>query len=94
MPIYDTIKIYTKYICEVIGIYILWIILHYVSANLYPYFCAELGIWGFIQSIFVAESPHCIAMRWMIYNGGNVIHVMWISLGVWIVGKILWTPLN
>ena len=88
------IKNIVKNIVEITGIYILWIAIHYICANLYPQFCAELSLIGFIKSIFVAESPHCIAMRWVIYNGGNIIHGMWTSIGIWISGKILTNAAN
>ena len=82
-------KTFIKNIVEISGIYVLWITIHYICANLYPQFCAELSLFGFIKSIFVAESPHCVAMRWVIYHGGNIIHGMWTSIGIWITGKIL-----
>jgi hypothetical protein len=78
-----------KFIFDVAGIYILWIVIHFICANLYPRFCAELSILGFIKSIFVAEAPHCVAMRWVIHNGGNVIHTMWLAIAVWLTGKFL-----
>jgi hypothetical protein len=81
----ETIK---DWFYNIAGIFILWIILHFGAANLYARFCAEFTILGFIKSIFVAEAPHCVAMRWIIYNGGTVIHSMWVSIGLWITGKI------
>jgi hypothetical protein len=77
-----------KGIYDVAGIFILWIWLHYVASNMYPKFCTELSFIGFIKSIFLTQSPHCVAMRWVIYNGGNVINSMWISVGIWISAKI------
>lgn len=70
------------------GVFVLWIVLHFIAANLYSMFCAELSIIGFFKSIFVSETPYCIAMRWVIYNGGNAINSMWISLGLWITAKM------
>ena len=84
-----TIKKIIRTIYEVSGIYIFWILIHYIAANLYPMYCAEYGIIGFMKSIFIAQTPHCIAMRWVIYNGGIMINSMWISLSVWIVSKIV-----
>ena len=78
-----------KFIYEVAGIFIFWIIIHYIAANLYSHFCAELTIIGFIKSIFVAQAPHCIAMRWVIYNGGNMINSMWVTIAVWLTSKIV-----
>lgn len=81
----ETIK---DWVFNVAGVFVLWILLHYGAANLYPKFCAEASILGFIKSIFIAEAPHCIAMRWVIYNGGSIIHTMWISIGLWVTGKL------
>ena len=81
-------KITMGFIINVCGIYLCWIILHFVAANLYPRFCAELTFWGLIKSAFVAPAPHCQAMRWVITNGGSVITQMWIVLGTWMCGKI------
>lgn len=74
---------------EVTGFYILWIIIHYVASNLYHRFCTELTVVGFIKSVFVAQAPHCIALRWVIYNGGLAINNMWIYIGVWFTSKLL-----
>ena len=76
-------------IYEVAGIFILWISIHYIASNLYPKFCAELSMLGFVKSIFVAQAPHCIALRWIIYNGGLAINSMWISIGMWVTTKML-----
>lgn len=77
-----------KYVYDVAGIFILWIVVHYTAANLYPIFCAEKSLIGFIKSIFVSQAPHCAAMRWLIYNGGNVINSMWVSIALWFSTKI------
>jgi hypothetical protein len=74
---------------EAAGAFILWIIIHYVASNLYHRFCAELTLIGFIKSMFVAQTPHCIALRWVIYNGGLAINNMWISIAFWVTTKIL-----
>jgi hypothetical protein len=70
------------------SIYILWILLHYTAAHLYANWCAPVGWIGFISSPFLVASPQCKALRWIIYNGGNAIDFMWISLGVWLVSKL------
>ena len=76
-------------IYEAAGVFILWIIIHYIASNLYPKFCAELTFLGFIKSMFVAQAPHCIALRWIIYNGGIAINSMWISIALLITTKML-----
>ena len=83
-----------NFVCNVAGIYVLWIVIHFACANWYPRFCAELSILGFIKSVFVAEAPHCVAMRWVIHNGGSVIHSMWLSIGIWLTGKFLTNVFN
>jgi len=74
---------------EVTGVFVLWICLHYISANIYPYYCAETGFTGFIKSVFVAQAPHCIALRWVIYHGGIAINSMWITIAIWFSSKLL-----
>ena len=81
-------KSIVKNILDVAGIFIIWIIIHYTAAKFYPTFCAESGVFGFIKSIFVAQAPHCIAMRWIIYNGGIVINSMWLAISIWISSKL------
>jgi hypothetical protein len=73
----------------VISIYLLWIILHYISPHLYIYFCVPLNLRGFLMSAFIAPSPHCQALRWTIYNGGNTIISMWIFIGTLIIKRLI-----
>ena len=77
-----------------IGIYLLWMVLHYVSPHLYVHFCVPLTFQGFIMSPFIAPSPHCQALRWAIYNGGNTIITTWVVLGTWIMQKLIATKTN
>ena len=77
---FNTIK---HHLYGISGSFILWIVIHYAAANLYPHFCAETTLFGFIKSIFVANTPHCVALRWVIYNGGNIINAMWSSIALW-----------
>lgn len=77
-----------------ICIYLLWIVLHYISPHLYVHFCVPLTLQGFIMSPFIAPSPHCQALRWAIYNGGNTIIAMWVVFGTWIMQKLITTKTN
>lgn len=77
-----------KNLCEICGIYIFWILLHFVSANLYSHYCANISFFGLIISAFQAPAPHCVALRWAITTGGNIITQMWLVLGTWVCGKI------
>ena len=78
-----------KFITSVIGGYGLWIIAHYVAANVYPMMCADLTLKGFLMSPFVVATPHCTALRWVIDSGGNVITSMWVVLGAWCISHII-----
>lgn len=71
------------------GYYIMWILLHYAAIHLYPEFCAPYTILGFLLSPFMISAPHCIAMRWIITEGSNIITAMWIAVGGVLVNKIL-----
>jgi hypothetical protein len=89
MTAIEMIKSVMKSAKEICGIYILWILLHYIASQLYIHFCVSLTIWGFIMSPFLIPTPHCQALRWMIHNGAAVINSMWSVLGVWICGKLI-----
>uniref|UniRef100_A0A6C0D3W6 Uncharacterized protein n=1 Tax=viral metagenome TaxID=1070528 RepID=A0A6C0D3W6_9ZZZZ len=88
----DLVKENIYYTGKVFGIYILWILIHYVCVYLYLYFCTPSTITGFFMSPFLVPAIHCQAFRWAIYNGGNSIYAMWFILGAWIVKYI--TPLH
>jgi hypothetical protein len=74
-----------KNIWNLFGIYILWIILHFICSNLYVKYCTPNTIIGFLSSPFITTLPQCQAFRWVIYNGGNSIMNMWLILGIWIM---------
>lgn len=79
---------YIQKIYRIIGIYICYIVCHYLASHLYADFCVPKSFIGFIQSPFVAVLPHCQALRWIIYNGGNTLSLMWTVLGAWILLKL------
>ena len=54
----------------------------------YVYWCVPATLTGFIMSAFLVPAPHCYALRWAIYNGGNSIIGMWSLLGAWLICKI------
>ena len=78
-----------SWIYSACGYYIMWILLHYAAIHLYPEFCAPYTILGFILSPFMVSAPHCIAMRWIISEGSNVVMAMWIAIGGVLVNKIM-----
>jgi len=75
-------------IYKILGIYACYIVCHYLASHLYTEFCVPQTFIGLVQSPFVAVLPHCQALRWIIYNGGNTLSLMWTVLGAWIILKI------
>lgn len=75
---FDSIK---KFITSAAGVYLVWILLHFVSPHLYVKYCVPATVTGLVMSVFIAPAPHCQALRWTIYNGGNAILAMWIFVG-------------
>jgi hypothetical protein len=63
--------------------YVGWIIVHFMAANLYVKLCTPLTFIGFIMSPFAASSAQCVGLRWIIHTGGNNIMMMWCLIGLW-----------
>jgi hypothetical protein len=76
-------------VISVAGIYILWILLHFVSAHLYIYYCAHMSLMGAVMSPISVSAPHCRALRWAINTGANSIDAMWVVLGTWLCSKLV-----
>ena len=89
MSFIDRLKGGFKVGIEIVGVYVLWIVLHTIAANLYPVFCANMSFVGMIMSIFQAPSYQCIGLRWIINNGSCTITQMWSVFGTWIIGKLI-----
>jgi hypothetical protein len=62
-------------------IYIICMLLHSFSSNLYSELCAPKGLKGIVLSIFTINTPHCESLRWVIVNTSWEIHNMWFILG-------------
>jgi hypothetical protein len=73
-----------KFIIRVSGIYLLWIFLHYIASHLYIHLCVPNSWYGLLLSPFLVETPHCKGLRWIVYNGANIVSNMWIVLGSWL----------
>lgn len=69
-------------------LYLICIISHYASSHLYTTYCVEASWTGFMLSPLMTMSPHCQALRWVIYNGGYNINIMWFILGNWFLSRI------
>jgi len=77
------------FLIKVSGVYLAWILLHYVASHLYVNFCVPKTLIGFIMSPFMTAAPHCQGLRWIVYNAANIINNMWIILGAWLCSTIL-----
>lgn len=77
------------FIFKISGIYLLWICLHFIASHLYIKLCVPSTIIGFIMSPFMTATPHCLGLRWIVYNAANMINNMWLILGTWICSTIL-----
>ena len=82
------IKFITIFI-NISGIYIVWILLHYIASQLYVKMCVPSTLVGFLLSPFMTATPHCQGLRWIVYNAANIINNMWIIFGAWIMSNVL-----
>lgn len=78
-----------KMIIKLSWVYIVWIIAHYIASQLYIQMCVPNTFYGFVISPFVAVSPQCQGLRWVVYNAGTNINNMWIAFGLWMQNQIM-----
>ena len=69
-------------------VYLLWIFLHHVGLQFYVKYCAPPTFIGMIMYPFLASTPHCKAIRWVIYNSGITFDNMFSVFAVWLYNKI------
>jgi hypothetical protein len=69
-------------------IYLFWILIHYISSNLYSHFCTHLSLVGLFLSPIMAISPQCKALHWLTVNSIVNINNMWVAITGWIMLKI------
>lgn len=82
---------FQKYFDVIIGvsyIYVVWIAAHYIASHMYVWFCVPATFIGFLTAPFLVPAPHCQAIRWTIYTGGEKIFAMWMIIGSWLFNKI------
>ena len=82
---FDITTFILKILYSILGYYIMWVLLHYGAAHLYPTYCVPFTISGLLLSPFMSSAPHCIALRWLIIEGSNVILTMWIVFGTYAI---------
>lgn len=86
----------TEFLCKTcklvfsgMKIYLFWITVHYLASHLYPQFCAELSVYGFITSAIYVMTPHCRALAWLKTTSATAIENMWVVLGAWFCAKLM-----
>jgi len=72
------------YFSTPVGMYFVWIILHYISAHLYTMHCAPTGVWGFLLSPIMASTPYCTGLVWIMQNSVIKFMAIWTIVGSWI----------
>ena len=78
-----------KLLLSVGKVYMFWIVIHYLASHMYPYFCTELSIYGFITSAIYVMTPHCRALAWLKTTSATAIENMWLVLGAWFCAKLM-----
>lgn len=79
----DKFQISYVEIINVGGTYGIWILVHYISSQLYVKWCVNWSFMGFIFSPLLVNTPHCKALIWGINNGVISIQSMWVLIGYW-----------
>lgn len=70
----------------IIGIPLCWFIIHWIVPRIYVPMCVPRGLYGFVQSMFLTDAPHCVALRYLINISCFNINYVWVSIGTAIVG--------
>ena len=85
---YTQVKCLMYRLVWIVCFYFAWITFHYIAAHLYVKYCTPSSIMGFILSPFIASTPHCEGLRWIITSGGSNINAMWVLTGSWVVREL------
>ena len=71
------------------AIFMMWVLFHNISANVYATYCAPLSIGGIFQTMIVSQSPHCKLLRYSMDIGVDVIYSIWGVVALWVSSTIL-----
>jgi hypothetical protein len=89
---YSHLGTYVQSFMKVGGIYVLYSFLHYIIPHVYTYFCVPTTLYGFLISPFMAQAPHCTALRWTLYNVGDNIKTMFALIAGWLSNLLFQKP--
>ena len=85
----DVISDFIKTGLPVVGVFLRWTVLDYVTPRLYIYFCEPFTISGFLMSPHASAMPHCKALRCLINISADNINAMIVLFGTWVVTIII-----
>ena len=83
------ITIFNNTTIKIIGIYFVWVCLHYFASHIYTEICVPSNVYVFLISPFLTLSPHCQALRWVIYNSASFINNAWFLIGTWLCSLLI-----
>ena len=69
-------------------LYLMYIVIHYMTPYLYIQLCVPRTMLGFLLSPMMVTAPHCKAIRWIFTYTSTSIDSMWILIGTWLIGCI------
>ena len=71
---------------NVVGIYLIWVTIHWTTVQLYTGWCVPATAWGLVFGASVgSQMPHCKGVLWLITNSSTAISNMWMLLGGWFI---------
>ena len=62
-----------------VKIYLAWVTIHYLAAQLYIYACVPATLYGFLFSPMQAVAPQCNMLRWAITYGGSEMNALGVA---------------
>jgi hypothetical protein len=70
---------------------LVWNIMKIIPQILWFLFAAIYSMFGYYM---MWVTPHCVAMRWLVNEGANVIITMWVAIGAYAIQLMLRRPNN
>lgn len=84
--------VYNNAFINIIVCFILCNIVHHYASKLYVYFCAYstplFQINSVLMSPIVIISPHCMALRWLIFESSNTVYFQILSCCSFIIARL------
>lgn len=78
-----------KIIPNEVFIYLICVIVHFISPHLYVHFCTPASWKGLFMSQFMVISPQCQLIRWAFSFSGFVLDNIWIFIITNFIRKII-----